>query len=265
MSASTASAWWVAQDGRPGGPFSTVAVLELVRDRKIAAETAACPVGGTQWQPLLSFPELAEGLRGTIPPPPPLLLGTSPPAFFVLPVWQTLFALAGWYHFAFVPAFVASGLFLSWLCPSNFLDDSPTRGNECIASAAEGIVGLILVMVGCIAGYGLLERRRDAVVLATIVTALGWVVGFCGFAVQLIIEMLAPPEARRPELEVEYGPILATLCVIYFVVKLCSMVFDALSLVALWKVRPTLSEGAAPQERSDYGVGEASPANMGRN
>lgn len=64
---SNAAAWWLSSGGSTEGPFPTEHIIEWLRRGQIAPDTAACPVGGTEWKSLMEFAAFA----GFAPPPAP--------------------------------------------------------------------------------------------------------------------------------------------------------------------------------------------------
>jgi len=63
-------AWYVAKDGKLGGPFDDATIIGSI----IAAPDPAiqiCEAGSKQWRDMASHPPFAEALRRAMPPPAP--------------------------------------------------------------------------------------------------------------------------------------------------------------------------------------------------
>ncbi len=63
------SQWYVAEGGQTAGPFPANAIRQGVQSGRWSGTTLVCPQGGSSWQPLSQFGELAS--TGAVPPPVP--------------------------------------------------------------------------------------------------------------------------------------------------------------------------------------------------
>ena len=64
MSTNTAtSRWWLALDGKPDGPRTTAYITAALQTGTLSLMTPACPEGDCRWQPLGTWPELADVVR----------------------------------------------------------------------------------------------------------------------------------------------------------------------------------------------------------
>src|SRR3954453_23690221 len=75
----------IGADGNEYGPVDVSQVQQWLRANRLNAESMVQVVGGTEWKPLTSYPELAGLLRAAPPPLPPLPGAPLPPMRTPLP------------------------------------------------------------------------------------------------------------------------------------------------------------------------------------
>src|SRR3954468_19339588 len=75
----------IGADGNEYGPVDVSQVQQWLRANRLNAESMVQVVGGTEWKPLTSYPELAGLLRVAPPPLPPLPGAPLPPMRTPLP------------------------------------------------------------------------------------------------------------------------------------------------------------------------------------
>lgn len=56
---SATSQWWLHLGGQVAGPFTTAVVIDSIRCGDFTGDTPACRFGGSQWLPLMSWPEFS--------------------------------------------------------------------------------------------------------------------------------------------------------------------------------------------------------------
>lgn len=63
--------WYVRSEGPDAvGPVTTELLIEGVRAGRVPITSLVCPVGGSEWLPLIEFTRLALAIREALPPPP---------------------------------------------------------------------------------------------------------------------------------------------------------------------------------------------------
>lgn len=231
--------WWIAADGKPDGPYGTEYVQTLLASGAVASGQLACPVGSSTWSPLTShavFQTPRDQDAATQPPPLP------PEPVSHLAFWDWMFVAAGWYRFAIVPGLFAVSVGLGSFLESDYIEGSPPDQQQTVFGIAALLLNVLLVFLGSLAGHGLLERRREAVLHATLITVAQWVVSAGVLVVSSLIGMAADPASLR----IGPGQSLADLdLLILFVlvgVALLSFLFEVLSLVAIWRGRDRLCD-----------------------
>lgn len=163
--------WWLLVDGAPTGPFSQADLIAHLQQGRLAPDTAACPVGSTQWAPLSSW----SPFQGVVPPvmkpaiePPPVVVPRStghsrvPPPLPEFASWVCVYAL-----------FVSPTLWLlSWTScittPPLLLEESPLFGIHFFVDLASAIVGLATTILLFIGALQLRKLRQIGVTLLTL-------------------------------------------------------------------------------------------------
>lgn len=216
--------WWLAVGGQPQGPFSTEQLTRDLQSGRVSGESLVCPMQGSHWAAVATFPQLAP----SIPSCPPLPGGAAS---------EWLMLLAGWYELVGVPClkiviWVLSGV-LSSIDPQ-----SPSSREQSIVEFVAEATLVVLMIGGCVAGVKLLRGRRDGVVWMTAIVAGQWIVGIVAMGLLVLLAANAPAGSVEAASESSTAGLATFLLIVGALLCACS--FEVIAIVWLWCIRPFL-------------------------
>lgn len=229
--------WWIVTEGKPDGPYGTEYVQTLLASGAVAPGQLACPVGSSVWSPLAShavFRAPQEHIGTPLPPPIPLE-SASQPSF-----WDWMFVAAGWYRFAIVPGLFAVSVGLGAFLEPDYIEGSSPDQQQTVLGIAALLLNVLLIFLGSLAGHGLLERRREAVLHTTLITVAQWAVTSGTFVVGILIALMADPASLRGGPDQTLSGLNLLILLVLAGLAFASFLFEVLSLIAIWRGRDRL-------------------------
>ena len=219
--------WLVAMDGQPQGPFSTDQVLDDIRSGRITVSTLICPTAGGTW----ALPGTFAVFASVCPPPLRTLPGGK--------VSEIFLSVAGWYELVGVACFKVWVWVLLPKSESDFLEGTSAYQIVWFVDVVSEVLLLIMMVIGCIAGVKLLQRRQEAVAW-TICTIVGqWMLGLAALTLTVLIHTSAPSEAFRSKPDMSPQEVVQLLVAVVSLLLGCA--FEVVAAVWLWCLRPFLS------------------------
>lgn len=232
MSSTLPGHWWLAIDRKPEGPYGTEYVKALLIGGRIRADQPICRVGESAWTPISSIPDFQSA--ASLPPLPPTTGSIS--------VWDRLLATVGWYYLVAVPALFTFMWLPTPLFSSDFVDGSRAHNYESVLTGINVILDVIYVFFSCIAGHGLLNQQKRAVVWATIVTVAGWGEVIVLVGLFMFLHAAAGPEMYRADVEAGLTPLQMIISFGQLFLLFGNVLFQMFALVVMWRAHPRLSD-----------------------
>jgi len=247
MSTNTAAArWWLALDGKPDGPRTAAYITAALQTGTLSLMTPACPEGDCRWQPLGTWPELADVVRtsrsSVVPPPPPKQSGapTTPSDRLItnplLPPMANLICL---YTIVIAPAYWILGIAYGITLGDNpFLDGTTWYTGYFLWELLNTVVALGLVVFCVFGGIGLrtLDRGAPRTLMIGLSCQLAWSVFYLVGTIALIIL----GEIQGASDDSEMSAVATVLGFFFLIIALALTAFEIVSLVWLIRCRRNL-------------------------
>jgi hypothetical protein len=226
--------WWLLLRGQPSGPFQTKELLKDLQFSRISTSAIVCPTDSSSWAALWTFAEFAQE---TVSPSMTLPGGRTSERFL---------AVMGWYELAGVPCLKLLVWILTFSSPSTYREGTPPHRLQIFIDVSAELLLLALMIGGCCAAVGLLQRRRSSVDWITAVIAGQWLVGLTAITVSAVIAAKAPTETLQPETDPSVFQLVAFLAALALL--LLAGMFEVIGLVWLWQLRRFLQPTPATNE-----------------
>jgi hypothetical protein len=248
MSTNTAaSRWWLALDGKPDGPRTAAYITAALQTGTVSLMTPACPEGDCRWQPLGTWPELADVVRtsrsSVAPPPPPSTPGgaisTTGDRLITNPLLPQMGNLICIYAIVVAPLYwILSVAYMIAAGDNPFLEETGWYLGYFLWELLDTVVALGLVVLCVFGGIGL--RMLDRASVRTLMIAFSCRLAWCLIYVVGVTAIVVIGAAQGAAEDSESSAIGAVVGFFFLILALALTALEIVNLVWLIRCRRNL-------------------------
>lgn len=238
--------WWLALDGKPDGPRTMAYITAALQTGAVSLMTPACPEGDCRWQPLGTWPELAEIVQtsqsSVAPPPPPAQRGISSipsDRLITNPLLPPMANLISLYTIVIAPVYWILGIAYGITLGDNpFLEGTTWYTGYFLWELLDTVVALGLVVFCVFGGIGL--RMLDRGAARTLMIALSCRLTWSAIYVVGTLALIVLGAIQGASDDSEMSAVATTIGFFFLIIALALTAFEIVSLVWLIKCRRSL-------------------------